>query len=393
VIEEIHKMSAAKLIKVGIIGAGGIGETHLEALFRIGGVEVTAICRRDRDWATAYAEKHAIPKIYTDYRELINDNDVEVVHVASPNNLHYEHVMYALDAGKHVVCDKPLGINVAQTFQMLSRAKEKKLAHALCYNHRFLPLIFQMREMVKRGELGKLTLIRGYALGDFMLGIADIDSNHWRTRPETVGLSKTMSVMGGHLLDLLQFTSGLRAKEIFADFGYIDPSKEGITFDGQNYVKEKGGQLEDHANLLLRFGDGIKGAVTLSEAAPGHKVEVFLELIGTKACVAWNLQKINEIWIGIKEKPSGVLYKGFDLLYPEAQRVAAPPAWGQDGFSESFRQLFAAIYDHIREKKYLQDVESDFANFEAGHYMELILQAMMNSVREERWQEIEDKGV
>jgi predicted dehydrogenase len=386
-------MSATKLIKVGIIGASGIGETHLEALFRIGGVEVIAICRRDRDWATAYAEQHAIPKVYTNYRELVDDEDVEVVHVASPNNLHYEHVMYALDAGKHVVCDKPLAVNVNQTAKMLAGVKEKKLAHALCYNHRFLPLIFHMREMVKKSELGKLTMIRGYALGDFMLAISQMAPEHWRTKPETVGLSKTMSVYGGHLLDLLQFISGRKVKEIFADFGYIDPTTKGITFNGQDYVRDKGGHLEDHANLLLRFGDGIKGNVLLSEAAPGHKTEVFLEIIGTEGCVAWNLQKINEIWIGRRKGANNLLYKDFDLLHPEAQRVAAPPAWGQDGFSESFRQLFVAIYDHIREKKYLQDMEPDFANFEAGHYMELILQAMMNSVKEERWQKIKDKGM
>lgn len=378
-----------KLIKVGIIGAGGIGETHLEALRRIGGVEVTAICRRDRAWATAYAEKHAIPKVYTDYRELIEDKEIEVVHVATPNNLHYEQVMYALAAGKHVVCDKPLGVNVAQTAKMLSLAKEKKLANAVCYNHRFLPLIFHARGMIRRGDLGTLTLIRGYALGDFMLAIAQIDPNHWRTSPETVGLSKTMSVYGGHLLDLLQFISGLRVKEIFADFGYVDPTKEGITFDGQDFVREKGGQLEDHANLLLRFGNGIKGTVLLSEAAPGHKCEVFLEIIGTKGCVAWNLQKINEIWIGCREQPNRLLYKGADLLYPEAQAMAAPPSWGQDGFSESFRQLFDAIYRYIREGKYLQNVEPDFATFDTSHYIELILQGMMNSVKEERWERIE----
>lgn len=382
-----------KLIKVGIIGAGGIGETHFEALRRIEGVEVNAICTKEREWAIAYAENHAIPKAYTDYRELINDKEIEVVHIATPNNLHYEQVMYALEAGKHVVCEKPLGVNAAQTAKMLSLAKEKKLAHAVCYNHRFLPLIFQAREMVKRGDLGTLTLIRGYALGDFMLAIAESYPNHWRTSPETVGLSKTMSVYGGHLLDLLQFISGLKVKEIFADFGYLDPTKEGLSFDGQDFIREKGGQLEDHANLLLRFRAGTKGAVSLSEAAPGHKCEVFLEIIGTKGCVAWNLQKINEIWIGCREQPNRLLYKGAELLYPEAQAIAAPPSWAQDGFSESFRQLFNAIYRYIREGKYLQNVEPDFATFETGHYTELILQGMMNSVREERWQRIEDKGM
>lgn len=388
-------MGKTKLIKVGIIGigAGGIGETHFEALRRIGGIRVTAICTLDREWATSYAEKYAIPKVYTDYQELINDKEIEVVHIATPNNLHYEQVMYALEAGKHVVCDKPLGVNTAQTAKMLSLVKEKKLAHAVCYNHRFLPLIFHAREMVRRGDLGTLTFIRGYAMGDFMMAIAQIDPNHWRTSPETVGLSKTMSVMGGHLLDLLQFISGLKVREIFADFGYIDPTREGITFDGQDFVREKGGQLEDHANLLLRFGNGIKGTVLLSEAAPGHKVEVFLEIIGTEGCVAWNLQKINEIWIGCRTQPNNLLYKGTELLYPEAQAIAAPPSWGQDGFSESFRQLFDAVYRHIKEEKHLIDTEPDFATFETGHHMELVIQGMMNSVRKERWQTIGEGGV
>jgi predicted dehydrogenase len=322
-------MTKNKLIKVGIIGigAGGIGETHFEALRRIGGVKVAAICTLDQEWATSYAEKHAIQKVYTDYRELINDKEIEVIHIATPNNLHYEQVIYALEAGRHVVCEKPLGVNTAQTAKMLSLVKEKKLAHALCYNHRFLPLIFHAREIVRRGDLGAITFIRGYAMDDFMMAIDQIDPNHWRTSPETVGLSKNMSVFGGHLLDLLQ----------------------------QNFVSEKGGQLEDHANLLLRFGNGIKGTVLLSEAAPGHKCEVFLEIVGTEGCVAWNLQKINEIWIGCRTQPNKLLYKGAELLYPEAQAIAAPPSWGQDGFSESFRQLFDAVYRHIKEEKYLLD--------------------------------------
>ncbi len=388
-------MNKNKTINVGIIGAGGIGETHFEALRRIGGIRVAAICDLNREWATSYAQKHDIQKVYTEYKELINDKDINVVHVATPNNLHYEHVMYAAEAGKHLVCEKPLGVNTAQTAKMLSIVKEKKLANALCYNHRFLPLIFHAREMVRRHDLGTLTFIRGHAMGDFMMSIAQIDPNHWRTNPETVGLSKTMSVMGGHLLDLLEFISGLKIREIFADFGYVDPAIEGISFNGQDFVREKGTQLEDHASLLLRFRDGIKGTVLLSEAAPGHKVEVFLEIIGTEGCVAWNLQKINEIWIGCRTKPNKLLYKGTELMYPEAQAIAAPPSWGQDGFSESFRQFFDSVYRHIKGEKYLllDTEEPDFATFETGHHMELIIQGMLNSVREEKWQTINEGNV
>jgi len=191
------------------------------------------------------------------------------------------------------------------------------------------------------------------------------------------------------LLDLLYFILGHRARSVFADFVYVDPKTPAIEFDGEDFVPGTTGQMEDHINLLLRFDDGVKGSVVLSEAAPGHKVELFLEIIGTKSCVAWNLQKINEMWIGHRTEPNGLLYKGFDLLYPEAQAVAAPPTWGQDGFSESFRQLCASVYQHIRDKKYLEtNVRPDFADFHDGHYMEHVMRTMMRSSRSETWQEV-----
>ncbi len=385
-------MSEYKTMRVGLVGAGGIGETHFEALRRVGGVDVVALCRRDKAAAEDYARRYGVRKVYSDYRDLIHDPEVEVVQICTPNHLHYEQVMTALQAGKHVVCDKPLGVNTRQTYEMWSTARSKRVVHAVSYNHRFLPLIFQIREMVKRGDLGKLTLIRGYILDDFMMAISKIAPDHWRTSPETVGLSKTMSTMGGHLIDLIQFTTGLRIKEVLADFGYIDVSRPPIEFDGVDFVRGTDGQLEDHASLLVRFGDGVKGSIVLSEAAPGHKVEVFLELIGTEKCVAWNLQKINEMWIGVRDEPGRLLYKGAEFLYPQAEAVAPHPTWGQDGFSDSFRMFCDSVYSFIRDGKCVEDVRPDFATFEDGHYMELILQAMINSAREERWQKIENRG-
>ncbi len=381
-------------LRVGILGIGGIGETHFEAIRRVGGVDVVAIARRDEDSLREYAARHGIPKAYTNWRDLIDDEAVQVVVVCTPNGSHYQHVSYALEKNRSVVVDKPLAIGVDQTSALVKAATEKKLGHALTYNHRFLPLIFQMREMIRRGELGKITYVKAHALGDFMMAIDAIAPDHWRCRPATVGLSRTMSVMGGHLLDLLHFITGERVKEVFADFGHVDPSKPLFGFDGEKAVPDDKGQMEDHAGLLLRLGDGIKGSVVLSEAAPGHKVEVFLEIIGTKACVSWNLQKINEMWIGRMSEPNGVIYKGFDLLHQEAQAVCAPPAWGQDGFSESFRQLYAAIFESLREEKHLEKgYRPLFADFFDGHYMELMLLAMLRSSRTDTWQEVGSAGL
>jgi predicted dehydrogenase len=385
--EEKGKMSEDRL-RVGVLGVGGIGETHFEAIKRVGGVDVVAVARRDEDWVRDYAARHDVPKAYTNWRDLIEDEAVQVVVVCTPNNQHYEHVSYALEKNRYVVVDKPLAIGLDQTGGLLRAAKEKKLGHAITYNHRFLPLIFQMREMIRRGELGRITYIKAHALGDFMLAIGEAAPDHWRMRPETVGLSRTLSTMGGHLLDLLYFITGQRIGEVFADFGYVDPNRKPVAFDGEKIAVGDEGQMEDHVGLLVRLGDGTKGSVVLSEAAPGHKVEVFLEIIGTKQCVSWNIQKINEMWIGRMSEPNGVIYKGFDLLHPEAQAVCAPPAWGQDGFSESFRQLYASIFQSFREKRHLQGVRPDFADFSDGHYMEMMLRAMMRSSRTDAWQTV-----
>jgi predicted dehydrogenase len=267
---------------VGLLGAGGIGETHLEALRRVGGVDVVALCDINEKACRAYADRHGVRRVYADWRQLVDDVEVEVVEICTPNYHHYPQIMYALERGKHVVVDKPLGISVKQTGDMLRLAVEKRLAHAITYNHRFLPLVFHMREMVRRGDLGKITLIKAHTLGDFMMAINEIAPGHWRTNPETVGLSKTMSTMGGHLLDLLYFISGLRARSVFADFVYVDPKTPPIGFDGEDFVPGTTGQMEDHVNLLLRFDDGVKGSVVLSEAAPGHKVDLFLEIMARR---------------------------------------------------------------------------------------------------------------
>lgn len=374
--------------RVGLLGVGGIGETHFEAIRRVGGVDVVAVARRDEAWVREYAARHGVPKAYTNWRDLIDDKAVQVVVVCTPNHNHFEHVSYALDRGRHVIVDKPLAIGVDQTSALVKAVAEKKLGHALTYNHRFLPLIFHMREMVRRGELGKITYIKAHALGDFMLAIGEEAPDHWRMRPETVGLSRTLSTMGGHTLDLLYFITGQRIKEVFADFGYVDPSKPPFGFDGEKAVPGQDGQMEDHIGLLMRFSDGIKGSVVLSEAAPGHKVEVYLEIIGTKQCISWNLQKINEMWIGRMNEPNGVIYKGFNLLHPEAQAVCAPPVWGQDGFSESFRQLYASAFQSFREKRYLEGTRPDFADFFDGHYMELVLRALVRSSRTNTWETV-----
>ena len=361
------------MIKVGIIGVGGEGAAHLEAVLRLGVTRVEAVCRPDKENLDECAKRYGIPKAYTDYKTLIDESGVDVVHIATPNFMHYEQAKYALEAGKHVICEKPLGVNRAQTYELVQLAAEKKLANAVCYNHRFFPYIYHAREMVKRGDVGDPTFIRAYAMGDFMLSIFTNDPGHWRTSSETVGRSKTMSVYGGHLVDLLQFVTGRRIKRLLADFCYIGGVER---------------SQEDHVNMLVDFGDGLRGNVALSEAAPGHKCEMFFEIVGTSACIAWDLQNVNQLWVGFHDKPNQLMYKDPDLLYPEAKEIAGPPDWAQDGFANSLRHLFNKFYKYVIEGKYLKGVKPDFPDFEIGLNMEDILDAMMASKVSKSWESV-----
>jgi len=156
-------------IKVGVIGAGFIGPVHIESIRRLGFVEVVALATSSEETAKAKAKALSIPKAYGDYRDLIEDDEVEVVQITSPNYLHFPQAKAALEAGKHVVCDKPLAVNSEESRTLVDLAKKKKLVNAVTFNHRFFPLVQQSKALIQKGALGSIYLIQGGFLPDWLL--------------------------------------------------------------------------------------------------------------------------------------------------------------------------------------------------------------------------------
>jgi len=383
----------SKKIKVGIIGGGFIGLTHIEALRRLGDVDVVALARSNEERARQKANQLNIPKAYGDWKKLIEDEDVQVVHICTPNFLHFEIAKQALLAKKHVICEKPLGMNSQETSALINFAKEKGSVNAVCFNVRFYPLVQHMRSIIQKGELGDIFTIRGSYLQDWLFYSTDYN---WRVDPKLSGPSRAVADIGSHLLDLIQFVTGLKITAVFADFGTMHsirkkPLKPTQTFtkiEAEEY-EEKKIETEDYASVLLRFNNAkARGVITVSQIDAGRKNQIFLEISGSKKTVCWNSETPNELWIGHRDKPNELVIKDPNLICPEVIEFANYPGGHNEGFPDTFKQLFRKVYGYIQEER--RDLKPQFPTFMDGHKEVVLCESILKSSQKSQWIKVED---
>ena len=292
-----------KKIKVGVAGLGFIGPAHIEALRRIPGIDVVAVSETSEKLAQEKAAQLGIEKYYGTFDELLKE-DIQSVHICTPNYLHFDMAKAALLAGKHVICEKPLATTIEEGEELLKLANEKGLIHAVHFNIRYYPLVRQMKVMREKGELGEIYSVMGSYLQDWLFYNTDYN---WRLEPELSGKSKAVADIGSHLMDLLEYISGLKITEVMADFNTIHrtrkkPLKPVETFTGKMLQPEDYKDVpistEDYATVMLRFNNGNKGVVTVSQVAAGRKNRLSLEISGSKQTFNWCSESPNEMWLG-----------------------------------------------------------------------------------------------
>jgi len=380
----------ARKMRVGIIGAGGIGATHIDALRRIECVQITGLADLNEELALSYAKRHNIPKAYRDYQELVSDSAIQAVHIASPNYAHFPQAKAALEAGKHVVCEKPLGLSAKETSELARVAERKGVVTAVNFNIRFFPAIQQAKEMVQENGLGDICIMRGWSLEDIFLHQTDYN---WRMDPEKGGSSCVLGATGCHWLDLAQFTSGLTIDSVCADFTNVFPTRlrerqDEVRSPTSPEYERKDTPLEEYASILIRFNNGAKGTLTLSEVSAGRRWDFFLEVSGLKGSIAWDLSQADKLWVGSRDKPNQIILRDPALFKPKARgSIGAAP--GQiEGYSDTFKKHFSRIYEHILEERHHGNVEPDFPTFEVGHNIQSIVEAIVTSAKQGKWQKV-----
>jgi len=384
----------SRLVKVGVIGTGFIGPAHIEAARRTFLAEVVALADVNEEVARSKAQQYAVPRFYGDYRYLLRDEEVEVVHICTPNYLHYEMSREALLTGKHVICEKPLAMKRKEAEDLLELADKKGLLHAVHFNIRYYPLVREAKWMVKRGEVGEVFAVHGSYLQDWLF--YDTDYN-WRLEPELSGESRAIADIGSHWLDLIEYVTNRKVKEVFADFATFHkvrkkPLKPVETYAGKMLQPEDYQAIpiytEDYASVLLHFEGRAHGVLTVNQVAAGRKNRLYYEVDGSRCAIAWDSEKPNELWIGRRDKANEFLLKDPSLLGQETRAIVSFPGGHNEGFPDTSKHFFREVYRRILEGDFRVKNQREFPTFVDGLREVVLSEAILESVRSGKWVQV-----
>lgn len=386
-----------EIIKTAVIGSGFMGSAHIEALRRIGGCEIRAIVSDDLPRARQLASQFNIPLVLDDWRKLMDDEEIQVIHNCTPNYLHFEINKAAILAGKHVISEKPLTMTSHESAELIALLKNRPRAvHAINFNYRMYPLIQQARSMVSQGDLGDIYLAQGHYLQDWLFYASDYN---WRLESGLSGQSRAVADIGSHWCDLVQFITGRRIKGLFARLKTIHllrhkPQATIETFKGKEQgqtadFKKIPIDTEDVASVIFELDNGAQGVFTVSQVSAGRKNHFWFEIDGSRKAISWNQEEPNQLWIGYRDQANEILIKDPALLGDRARSFAHYPGGHPEGYPDGPKNLFARVYDFIRQGKNLHHNEADFPTFEDGHWENQIVEAILDSHQKKQWVELQ----
>lgn len=380
-----------KRLTAAVVGTGFIGPVHVEGLRRAG-VHVAGIVGSTPDKSQAAAEQLGLPCGYATLDEVLADPQVDSVHLATPNRLHFAQAAAVLRSGKHVLCEKPLAMTSAETAELVRIATESGRAAGVAYNIRFYPLCHEAAARVADGSLGDVLHVTGSYVQDWLL--YDTDFN-WRVSAEDGGELRAVADIGTHWLDLLQFITGRKVTAVCADLRTVHPTRRrprgGVeTFSGKDSPPRETEPIsvttDDCGTVMLRFDNGANGCLWVSQTTAGRKNCLRFEIAGSQCSFAWNSETPNELWIGRRDSANETLLRDPALMSASARAVANYPGGHNEGFPDTFKQLFRRFYGYIAAGDFR--APPPFPTFADGHREVLLCEAVLRSAREGRWVEV-----
>jgi predicted dehydrogenase len=375
--------------RVGIVGTGWMAATHTEALRRLG-VEVVGVAGRTPQRARETADRLGLATAYDSVEALVGDDSLAAVHVTSPNDVHADQAAAALRAGRHVVCEKPLGVSATETAALVELAAGTGLVNAVCFNLRFSPHNHNAAGMVRDGSLGEPRYVSGAYHQDWLL--LDTDWN-WRLVAERQGRLRAVADIGSHWIDLVCFVTGRRVVEVLADLHTFVPERnhplgEVGTFAGHGVAADVERVREpmtsdDAAGILLRFEGGLRGLCSVSQVSAGRKNRLTWELNCSQRSLAWVSEEPEFLWIGHRGRPNELANKDPGLMTDLGAAVTGYPAGHVEGYPDTFKGLFAAVYADIAAGK--PSPEPTYPTFADGHDIALVCEAVATSAQAQAW--------
>ena len=385
-----------------VVGTGFIGPVHVEGLRRAG-VNVRGILGSSFEKSKTAAKELQLEVAYRDLDEILGDASVDVVHLTSPNRCHFEQASRVIKSGKHVVCEKPLAMNSTESAELVRLASESGVIAAVNYNLRFYPLSLESHERVRSGDSGKIFHVTGSYAQDWLFHPTDYN---WRVDPEQGGALRAVADIGTHWLDLIQYIVGKKVDAVFADLCTVHPVRQTIAGSSETFSqnptpnsRQSNQQAlqnipvttEDFGSVLLRFQGGAKGVMWVSQVDAGRKNCLQYEIAGEKYSLHWNSESPNQLHLGHRDDPNQSLIRDPALMSLYANQAASYPGGHNEGFGDSFKQLFRAVYAAI--EKHRDGISSEpntYPTFADGHREIVLCEAILKSHQAERWVNIEE---
>jgi predicted dehydrogenase len=380
-----------KRLSAVVVGTGFIGPVHVEGLRRAG-VHVAGIVGSSPEKSQLAAEQLGLPQGYATLDDVLADPTVDSVHLATPNRLHFAQAAAVLRAGKHVLCEKPLAMTSSETADLVRIAAESARAAGVAYNIRFYPLCHEAAARVADGSLGKILHVTGSYVQDWLLYDSDFN---WRVLAEDGGNLRAVADIGTHWLDLVQFIVGRKVSAVCADLRTVHATRQrpggGVeTFSGKGSAPRKTEPIavstDDCGCVMLRFDNGANGCLWVSQTTAGRKNCLRFEIAGSQQSFAWNSEVPNELWIGHRDRPNEMLIRDPALMSASARAIASYPGGHNEGFPDTFKQLFRSFYGYVAAGDFT--APPPFPTFADGHREVLLCEAVLRSAREGRWVEV-----
>jgi predicted dehydrogenase len=354
-------------VVAALIGSGFMGGVHARAL-RAAGIEIAGILSSSPERSRQAAQDLGIARSYQNLDELLSDAAVSVVHVLTPNSSHAELVQQALDAGKHVVCEKPLATSAALATGLAEHAGQLGLIGAVPFVYRYHPMVREAKSRVDSGNLGTILSIKGEYLQDWLLNQHD---TNWRVSQDQGGASRAFADIGIHLCDLVEFISGQRIVRLVSSVQTAYPERAGRSVT-----------TEDVAMVIAKLESGAMVSLMVSQVAAGHKNALKVELHGSAESLRFEQENPEQLWVGLKDG-SKTLMRDPALLSPEARRLTNLPAGHPEGYFDAFVSFMRDVAEAV-----LNAEPSGMPTFSDGARAAVLTEAVLQSASQGAWVDV-----
>lgn len=359
-------------LRSGIVGFGFIGEVHARAVRAAGGV-VAGVAASSPDRAAVGAARVGAEHAFDSAIELIESDDIDVVHVCTPNAHHLDIAEHALKNGKTVICEKPLALSRTDAEHLASIAETNSVVTAVPFVYRFYPTVRDARHRIANGETGRLRVLHGSYLQDWMSNPAD---GNWRVDPAAGGASRAFADIGVHWCDLMEFTTGHRIVRISART-VIAFAQRGADPAGMVDVT-----TEDAATVMFETDRGAIGSVVVSQVSPGRKNRLWFSFDGADASVGFNQESPDSLWLGGRTTNQTVM-RSSETLPASAQRYSLLPAGHPQGYQDCFDAFVGDVYATVRG-----ETVDGLPTFADGLRAAVLTDAVLRSAATDSWIEV-----